>query len=327
MPVPAPVPVRASPPSQASAPVPGGPADPATPSGAPVGSVSTSGETIGIGPVPDPPRSRRRALVAGGVTLAVVVLGVAGVVATLQDRPSAAEAAPALVGAQDGPVGAPGAQPSDGADEPDPRGVEARTRLADAVETGRAVHEEAAARSAASSAALRSLRGALDAAAAALSLRTPSGKSPEQRTLEYVDILEVRRSAVLDATSVVADALAGRTSQRPSSTTEHGDTTTPTGAGTGTAGDGGAGTGTSGDGDTDAGSGGGTEPTGGTGSAGGSTATPTATPPAATAEPTAGPSAEPTPEPTPDPTPEPTVSPTPTPEPTDTPQAGTPQAV
>ncbi|GHH67601.1 hypothetical protein GCM10017772_09610 [Promicromonospora soli] len=213
----------------------------------------------------------------------------------------------------------PGAQLLGGAAELDRRVAEARTRLADAVEAGKTIHAQAAARSAASPAALRSLRGALDAGLAALAVRPPGGDSPE-RTVAYVERLDACRSAILDAAStigdvrsVLADQAAQRTSDNGSGGTTAGSETWPDQGGAGTAGSGGGET-------TDVGSdGGSTGPTSGSGSAGGGTATPTATAPAPTVEPTPRPSAEPTPEPTPDPTPDPTPSPTTTPEPTGAP--------
>jgi hypothetical protein len=264
--------------------------------------------------------------VAAGVTLAVVALGTGGLIALRGHHPSDV-GGPAVAGVLDVQVVAPGAQSLGGAAELDRRVAEARTRLEDAVEAGEAVHAQAAARSAASPAALRSLRGALDAGLAALAVRPPGGDSPE-RTVAYLESLDACRSAILDAASTIGDVrsvLADQAAQRGTSENGSGGTT----AGSETwpdqdgASGGGAGTAGSGGGEnTDVGSdGGSTGTTGGSGSAGGGTATPEATAPAPTVEPTPRPSAEPTPEPTPDPTPDPTASPTTTPEPTGAPQS------
>lgn len=264
---------------------------------------------------------------AAGVTLAVVALGIGGVIALRGVRPSDVVGGPAVTGVLDVPVVASGDQSLGGAAGLDPRVAGARTRLADAVEAGKAIHAQASARSAASPAELLSLRGALDAGLAALAVRPPGGDSPE-RTVAYLESLDACRSAILDAASTIADVwqvLAGQAAQRRTSAHGSGGATAATETGPDEGGASGGGTGTAGSGGgetTDVGSdGGSTDTTSGGGSAGGGTATPTATAPAPTVEPTPQPSAEPTPEPTPDPTPGPTTSPTTTPEPTGAPSS------
>lgn len=289
------------------------------------GSVREDG--TGHDPVPDPPRSRLRAVVAGGVTLAVVALGAGGAFALRGDRPDDV-GGPTVVGALELPVAGPGAQSSQEASGPDQRVAEARDRLADAVEDGAETHAQAVARGAASS-ALRDLRGALDAGRTALDARPPASGAPAARTSAYLEDLDTRRTAILDAAADVADlGAAPRDPAVPGSNSGSGA------GGTGSAGsspdeggvsEGGAGTpdggGTDGGGSADGGAGGtgGTGGTGGPGTPGGGTTTP---PPGTTtpsAEPSA--SAEPTPEPSSDPTPSPSVSPTATPGPTGSPSA------
>jgi hypothetical protein len=295
-----------------------------TPSGSLAdGEPASSSDARVAGPVPDQARSRRRAVVAAGVTLAVVALGIGGVIALRGDHPGDVDGGPAVTGVLDVQVVAPGAQSLGGAAALDRRVAEARTRLADAVEAGKTIHAQAAARSAASPAALRSLRGALDAGLAALAVPPPGGDSPE-RAVAYLESLDACRAAILDAAStigdvgsVLADQAAQRTADNGSGGTTAGSETWPDQGG---ASGGGTGTTEWGGETADVGSdGGSTGPTSGSGSGGGGTATPTATAPAPTVEPTPRPSADPTPEPTPDPTPDPTASPTAMPEPTGAP--------
>jgi hypothetical protein len=271
--------------------------------------------------VPDEARSRLRVVVAGAVTLAVVALGIGGVLALRDgDRPDDVGGATPVAGVLDLPAIALGDQPSDGATGTADRVAEARTRLADAVEDGEATHTRAAARGATSSAVLRSLRRALDAGKAALEIRPPDGDSPESRTVAYLETLDARRSAILGATAGVGDARhALPDPAAPWSPSGPGSPATVTsGPSRDQGGASGGGTATGGPGGDDSAAGGG--PDGGTtgepGSAGGGTTTPTATAPPPTAGPTSGPSPEPSPEPSPDPTPDPSASPSATPEPT-----------
>ncbi|MFD2795840.1 hypothetical protein ACFS27_19925 [Promicromonospora vindobonensis] len=268
------------------------------------------------GPVPDQARSRVRAVVAGGVTLAVVALGIGGALALRGDRPNDVGDATPVVGVLDLPAIAIGDRPSDGATGAEDRVGEARTRLADAVEDGEATHAGAAARGATSSAVLRGLRQALDAGKAALELRPPVEESPESRTAHYVETLDARRSAILEAAADVADARhAAPGPATPWSPAGHGsDGTAATGPSRDQGGTGGGDAGTGGGEASGGGSEGGA--TGGTGSTGGGTTTPTATAPPPTARPTSEPSAEPSPGPSAEPTPDPSASATAAPEPT-----------
>jgi hypothetical protein len=288
-----------------------------------LGSLSPSAaDGVVAAPVPDPKRSRLRVVVAGGVTLAVVALGIGGALALRGDRPDGVGDAATVTGV-DLPAIVPGDQSSNGAPASDQRVAEARTRLAEAVEDGEAVHAQAAARGATSSAVLRRLRGALDAGAAALEVRPPDAESPESRTTGYLETLDARRSAILDATAGITDArqaLPG--SATPRSNPANGSDGT---AETDTSPDeGGRNGGDAGAGDPDGGetAAGGSEG-GGSGSTGGGT-----TPPPASASPSAEPtaSAEPTPEPSPDPTPSPTPSPTVSPTATSGPTGAPPPA-
>ncbi|GAB2475363.1 hypothetical protein GCM10027063_15240 [Promicromonospora xylanilytica] len=284
------------------------------------GSVRADG--IGQGTEPDPPRSRLRAVVAGGVTLAVVALGAGGAFALRGDRPDDV-GGPTVVGALELPVAAPGSQSSDDASGPDQRVADARDRLADAVEDGEAVHAEAVTRGAAPS-ALRDLRRALDAGRAALEARPPSAGAPPSRTSAYLEDLDARRSAILDAAADVTGH--GQAPQDPAvprsqwGSGAEGTGTAGSSSDGGGASEGGAGTGApDGGGTGGGGSDGGTGGTGGPGTPGGGTTTPSPAEPTPSAEPSA--SAEPTPEPSSDPTPDPSVSPTATPGPTGSPSA------
>ncbi|MFD2025201.1 hypothetical protein [Promicromonospora aerolata] len=270
-----------------------------------------AGPDVGPDADTEPRRSRLRYLVAGGVTLGVVALGVGGALALRGDEPSEAGAATTVTEVLDLPAIVPGDQASDGATGLDPRVTEARTLLADAVEEGEAVHAQAAARSAVSSSALQALRDALDAGAQALDRQPPGGESPEPRTVDYLGTLDARRSAILDAAADITaarPALPGSTTpwSSPGSGSEGTSVTGPSPDEDG-ADEGGGGSGDPGGGETGGDSeGGGTDDSG---SSGGSTPTPTATTPPTT-EPTPEPSADPTPSPSPDPEPEPSVSPT-----------------
>ncbi|MEU4362668.1 hypothetical protein [Promicromonospora sp. NPDC023987] len=303
----------------------GVPAEGAPAGGAPAGGepAAPSADGTEADPLPDQARSRLRTVVAGAVALAVVAAGIGGVIALRGDRPADLGEATTVAGALELPAIASGGQPSDGATGLDERVVDARTRLADAVEDGEATHAQAAARSAQPSAALRDLRRALDAGEAALETRPPDGASPESRTVAYLKTLEARRSAILDAAAGVADALPALPGPAaPWSTPGYGsDGTAATGSSPdqGGAGGGGAGTGGSGGGGS---TGGGSEDggTGGTGSDGGGTTTPTDSPPSPTAGPTPEPSTEPSSEPSTEPTPDPSASPSATPEPPGAPQ-------
>ncbi|GAA4708347.1 hypothetical protein GCM10023198_33700 [Promicromonospora umidemergens] len=258
-----------------------------------------------------------RVVVAGGVTLAVVALGICGALVLGGDHPDDVGVAASVAGVPDLPAVALDDQPSDGAGGTE-RLTEARTRLADAVEDGETAHAQAAARSATPSAALRSLRRALDAGRAALEIRPPNDRSSEARTVAYLKTLDTRRSAILDAVTGVADA--GHAQPGPAapwSTSGRGSGgaapvgPAPDHGGASEGATGGSGGGSGSGGATGGGSAGDT--TGSTGSTGGGTTTPPVAPPPS-ADPTSEPSTEPPVEPTPGPTPDSSASPTATPE-------------